>query len=89
MRVAARLWDDAPGSRRALAEALFERVEVLGLRRMRIEPTPSAVAAGLIEAFSCASAGYGRGERIEPDTIPTLAWVKPPPGFRLVRADSA
>ena len=33
-----RMWDDAPGSRRALAEALFERVEVLGLRRMRIEP---------------------------------------------------
>lgn len=59
-----RLWDDAPGSRRALAEALFERVEVLGLRRMRIEPTPSAVAAGLVEAFSRASAGYGRGERI-------------------------
>ena len=29
-----RLWDNAPGSRRALAEALFERVEVLGLRRM-------------------------------------------------------
>ncbi len=58
-----RLWDDAPGSRRALAEALFERLEVLGLRRMRIEPAPSAVAAGLVEAFSCASAGYGRGER--------------------------
>lgn len=59
-----RLWDDAPGSRRALAEALFGRVEVLGLRRMRIEPTPSAIAAGLVEAFACASAGYGRGERI-------------------------
>ena len=58
-----RLWDDAPGSRRALAKALFERVEVLGLRRMRIEPTPSAIAAGLVEAFACASAGYGRGER--------------------------
>ena len=63
-----RLWDEAPGSRRALAEALFERVEVLGLRRMRIEPTPSAVAAGLVEAFSRASAGYGRGERGCPAT---------------------
>ncbi len=63
-----RLWDEAPGSRRALAEALFERVEVLGLRRMRIEPTPSAVAAGLVEAFSSASAGYGRGERHCPAT---------------------
>jgi hypothetical protein len=39
-------------------------VEVLGLRRMHLEPTPAAVAAGLVEAFSCASAGYGRGERI-------------------------
>jgi hypothetical protein len=47
-----RLWDDAPGSRRALAESLFERVEVLGLRRMRIEPTPSAVAAGPVEALA-------------------------------------
>jgi hypothetical protein len=28
------------------------------------EPTPSAVAAGLGEASSRASAGYGRGERI-------------------------
>jgi hypothetical protein len=63
-----RLWDDAPGSRRALAEALFERVEVLGLRQMRIEPTPSAIAAGLVEAFSRASAGYGRGERGSPAT---------------------
>ncbi len=59
-----RLWDDAPGSRRGLAEGLFERVEVLGLRRMHLEPTPAAVAAGLVEAFSSASAGYGRGERI-------------------------
>ena len=59
-----RLWDDAPDSRRALTESLFERVEVLGLRRMHLEPTQSAIAAGLVEAFSSASAGYGRGERI-------------------------
>lgn len=60
-----RLWDDAPASRRALAEAIFERIEVLGIRRMRITPTPAAIAAGLAEAFSSASAGYGRGERAE------------------------
>ena len=35
-----------PDSRRGLAESLFERVEVLGLRRMHLEPTPAAVAAG-------------------------------------------
>lgn len=58
-----RLWDDAPDSRRGLAETLFERIEVLGLRRMRIQPTMSAIAAGLAEAFSSVSAGYGRGER--------------------------
>jgi hypothetical protein len=76
-----RLWDDAPGSRRALAEALFERVEVLGLRRMRIEPTPSAVAVGLVEAFSSASAGYGRGERDSPATNDlqiTMRLAEPP-----------
>ncbi len=67
LRDLARLWDDAPLSRRALAEALFERVEVLGLRRMWIEPTPSAIAAGLVEASSRASAGCGRGERARPD----------------------
>jgi DNA invertase Pin-like site-specific DNA recombinase len=60
-----RLWDAAPASRRGLAEAVFERIEVLGLRRMRISPTPAALAAGLAEAFSSASAGYGRGERAE------------------------
>jgi DNA invertase Pin-like site-specific DNA recombinase len=58
------LWDDAPASRRALTESLFERVDVLGLRSMRLEPTPAAMARGLAEAFSSASAGYGRGERV-------------------------
>jgi DNA invertase Pin-like site-specific DNA recombinase len=63
LRDLGRVWDEAPASRRALAEAIFERIEVLGLRRMRIQPTPGAVAAGLAEAFASASAGYGRGER--------------------------
>ncbi len=48
---------------RRLADSLFERVEDLGLRRMHLEPTPAAVAAGLADAFSSASAGVGRGER--------------------------
>lgn len=59
------LWaNTSDAGRHAIAEAVFERIEVLGLRRMRIEPTPSAVAAGLVEAFSRAPAGYGRGERL-------------------------
>lgn len=56
-----RLWDEAPTSRRALAESMFDRIEVLGLRRMRIVPTRAAIDAGLADAFSSASAGYGRG----------------------------
>jgi hypothetical protein len=58
-----RLWDDAPRSRRALAEALFERIDVLGLRRVHLEPTASAIRWGLVEAFHARSGGYGRGER--------------------------
>jgi DNA invertase Pin-like site-specific DNA recombinase len=58
-----RWWNDAPASRRGLAEALFDRIEVLGLRRMRLVPTPAAIAAGLADAFASGSAGYGRGER--------------------------
>jgi hypothetical protein len=75
-----RLWEEAPDSRRGLAESLFERVEVLGLRRMHLEPTPAAVAAGLVEAFSCASAGYGRGERSQTtgtDLFVPVAWPLP------------
>lgn len=70
-----RLWDDAPGSRRALAGALFERIEVLGLRRMRIEATPTAIASGPVEAFSRALGGYGRGERISADTFQLIIWI--------------
>jgi DNA invertase Pin-like site-specific DNA recombinase len=44
-------WDAAPASRRALAESLFERVDVLGLERMHVEPTAAAVRRGLAEAF--------------------------------------
>jgi DNA invertase Pin-like site-specific DNA recombinase len=60
-----RIWDDAPSARRGLAEAIFERIEVLGIRRMHLEPTPAAIRAGLVEAFSSASAGCGRGERAQ------------------------
>lgn len=57
------LWIDAPNSRRALAEALFERVDVLGIRSIEITPTAEAVRTGLGEAFRTGSGGYGRGER--------------------------
>jgi hypothetical protein len=45
------LWEAAPNSRRALAESLFESVDVLGLDAMHVEPTSAAVRRGLAEAF--------------------------------------
>ena len=57
------IWDAAPASRRAIAESLFERIEVLGVRRMHITPTVAAIGRGFAEAFASSSAGYGRGER--------------------------
>jgi hypothetical protein len=45
------LWEAAPNSRRALAESLFDSVEVLGLNTMHVEPTPAALRRGLAEAF--------------------------------------
>lgn len=58
-----RLWDRVPDERRALAEALFERIEVIGLASVRISPTQTALDRGLAEAFRTGSGGYGRGER--------------------------
>ena len=40
-----------PDDRKALAETLFAKIRVLGLRRAVIEPTPEAVARGLPHAF--------------------------------------
>jgi DNA invertase Pin-like site-specific DNA recombinase len=58
-----KLWEEARQSRRAIAESLFERVEVLGLARMHIDPTPAALTHGLADAFSSTTDVYGRGER--------------------------
>jgi hypothetical protein len=40
-----------PDDRKALAETLFARIRVLGLRRAIIDPTPEALARGVLEAF--------------------------------------
>jgi hypothetical protein len=45
------LWEAAANSRRALAESLFESVEVLGLDTMLVEATPAAVRRGLAQAL--------------------------------------
>lgn len=92
-----RLWDEAPDSRRVLAEALFERIDALGLRKVHIEPTSSALRWGLVEAFYARSGGYGRGERIRPRDFRLIVGVagervavtmggqeKKPPGLAVV-----
>ena len=85
-----RLWADAPASRRAIAESLFARVEVLGLRRAHIEPTPEAARRGLVEAFYAGgSHGYGRGERSKAsiNDLPITMRLDEPPGrLELVRS---
>ena len=46
------LWDKAEGSgKKLLAEALFERVEVLGTRKVHIRPTSTAVRYGWADAW--------------------------------------
>ena len=65
------MWTDAgPEGRRALATALFARIEVEGYQRMEYELTPEAIELGLDAALpadleSVESVGeFGRGERI-------------------------
>jgi hypothetical protein len=64
-----------------LAEAIFEKVEVLGVQSMRIHPTPEADAHGWSDAFGTlpllldagrASSTDGRGERDSPATTDLL-----------------
>ena len=56
-----RLWADAPQSRKALAEALFDGVDVLGLRSITVTPSAEALRTGLAEAFHSGTHVYGRG----------------------------
>jgi hypothetical protein len=47
------LWDEAEGSgRRQLAEALFERIDVLGARKLHVHPSAAAKAQGWAEAWN-------------------------------------
>jgi len=73
------LWTAADDTgRRLLTEAIFEKVEVLGVQSVTIHPTPEADAHGWSEAFGTlplllnagrASSTDGRGERTSGDTI--------------------
>ena len=64
------MWADAgPEGRRALATALFAKIEVEGYQRMKYELTPDAIELGLNAALPAESRDgkrreFGRGERI-------------------------
>lgn len=68
LRDLARTWRIAEGDgRRMVARALFESIEVLGLRTMKVRLTPDAVAHGFaatVPEQMEVTVGYGRGERI-------------------------
>jgi DNA invertase Pin-like site-specific DNA recombinase len=73
----ARLWDEAEGSgRKLLAEALFERVEVLGVRKVQIRPTATAVRHGWAAAWDGARLLVMVGARGLEPPVPT--WVVVP-----------
>jgi hypothetical protein len=70
-----RLWrETAPERHRNLAEAMFERIEVLGTKEAIIHPTPEAEAHGWRELWGNAVLSadhrgrYGRGERRQTST---------------------
>jgi DNA invertase Pin-like site-specific DNA recombinase len=47
------IWDDAePSGRKLLAEALFERIDVLGSAKVKLHPSASARAQGWAEAWN-------------------------------------
>jgi DNA invertase Pin-like site-specific DNA recombinase len=53
LRELPKLWDDAePSGRKLLAEALFERIDVLGARKVKLHPSASAQAQGWAEAWN-------------------------------------
>jgi len=69
-----RLWRETTDEgRRGRAQALFERIDVLGATDFTITLTPEAEAHGFAQAFGaefrCLIVGTGRGERIRGDTI--------------------
>jgi hypothetical protein len=90
------LWEAADDSgRRLLTEAIFEKVEVLGVQSMTIHPTPEADAHGWSDAFgnvplvlnaARSFSTYGRGERSRPETFQLSYGIEPagPTGFRKV-----
>ena len=69
------LWEEAEGSgRRLLAEALFERIDVLGARKVHVHPSASARAQGWAEAWNGARLVVMVGARgVAPPELSDLA----------------
>jgi len=85
------LWASADASgRRLLAEAVFERIDVLGIACAEITPTPEAESRGRSDASGepvvlSAKVKTGRGER----DSPFVTHVPPRPSFTMVNRTPA
>jgi DNA invertase Pin-like site-specific DNA recombinase len=84
-----RLWEEAEGSgRRLLAEALFERIDVLGARKVHVHPSASARAQGWAEAWNGARLVVMVGARgVAPTSIDQLCWSRTRAGLSRSRTD--
>jgi hypothetical protein len=74
-----------------VADALFEHIDVLGLRKATAHLTANIVRHGLAAALpkEVGTLVCGRGERSRTDTIPIWGWVTSPPGLARNREDTA
>jgi hypothetical protein len=72
------LWDQAePSGRKLLAEELFERIDVLGARKVRLHPSASVKAQGWDRAWNGVRLVEMVGARGSEPAIPTCRIVVP------------
>jgi len=78
LRELPQLWNDAePSGRKLLAEALFERIDILGTRKVKLHPSASAKAQGWDRAWNGARLVVMVGARGVEPAIPTCRIVVP------------
>jgi hypothetical protein len=78
LRELPQLWNDAePSGRKLLAEALFERIDILGTRKVKLHPSASAKAQGWDRAWNGARLVVMVGARgVGPPTEPAGLWCE-------------
>jgi hypothetical protein len=78
LRELPKLWEDAePSGRKLLAESLFDRIDVLGSRKVRLHPSASAKAQGWDRAWNGARLVVMVGARGFEPAVPTCWMVVP------------